>query len=100
MVLLKIYNNVNDILGRCPSNMRDNTYKLTYFGVMLSFFAGVFTVSGLISYTFCSNYGRYFSDVRKKMYNPFSFGLRSIWVGSISNKISRLIHETEPKIKE
>ena len=92
MVLLKIYNNVNDILGRCPSKMGNNTYKLTYFGVMFSFFAGVFTVSGLISYTLCVNYGSYFSDIRKKILdtpNPFSFGFHNNWFGSISNKISR-----------
>ena len=98
--LSNLYNNVNNVFVKPPLNDCNYEAKIAYFGVMLSFFAGVFTVSGLMSYTFCSNYGRYFSDVRKKMYNPFSFGLRSIWVGSFSNKISRLIHETEPKIKE
>ena len=92
MILLNIYNNVNHILRRCPLKIKDSTYKLTYFGVMFSFCAGVFTVSGLISYMLCVNYGSYFSDVRKKILdtpNPFSFGLHNNWFGSISNKISR-----------
>ena len=77
--MTNIYKNINDILGRCPSKFNDNIYKLTYFGVILSFSAGVFTLSGLISYTFCLKYGCYFSYIRKKipsMSNPFSFRFR------------------------
>jgi hypothetical protein len=84
-----IYKNINDILGKCPSKIKDNTYQLTYFGVMLSFCTGVFTLSGLISYTFIHNYRSYFSGIRKKMFgitNPFSFAFRPNWFGIIPTK--------------
>ena len=48
--LSNLYNNVNNVFVKPPLNDCNYEAKIAYFGVMLSFGTGVFTLSGLISY--------------------------------------------------
>lgn len=68
-IVHNIYNNINSILNKRPPDSGTSRfgYELTYFGVILSFSVGVFSISGLLSYSFCSHCHYYFRKFREKM---------------------------------
>lgn len=78
MILHSVYNNINNVFTPSPFTVSDSSYgsRIAYFGVMVSFGAGVYKLSELCSYLFFVGCRDYLKDFRNKMFNaPSIWGL-------------------------